>query len=193
MKYKFFLSQLKNIILNPAKAWETLDSKEISIKLIRDSFLLPLIIIVSVASFLGSLLFVNSQLSPVYPVTEGLKVFVLLIITVYSAAYILGEITYPLDLGKDFSISFRLIVFSLTPFLLCRIISSLFESLLFINITGLFGLYIFWTGAERMLNPPQYKKLPLLIATTVTVVGIYVVTDLLLTLLGERFFSAFFA
>jgi hypothetical protein len=193
MDYKYFLRGIKNIILNPGKAWEIIDSETKPVKMVRESFFFPLIILVSVSAVIGSFIFINPELSPVYSLFVGIKCFGLLYLTIYATAYIFGEITYPLDLGKDFNISFRIIVFSMTPFLLCEILSRLFESLLFVDIIGLYGLYIFWTGIEKMLTPPQYKKMPLLIATTFTIAGIYIATNLVLTMLMERVYFAFFA
>jgi hypothetical protein len=193
MDYKYFLRGIKNIILNPGKAWEIIDSETKPVKMVRESFFFPLIILVSVSAVIGSFIFINPELSTVYSLFVGIKCFGLLYLTIYATAYIFGEITYPLDLGKDFNISFRIIVFSMTPFLLCEILSRLFESLLFVDIIGLYGLYIFWTGIEKMLTPPQYKKMPLLIATTFTIAGIYIATNLVLTMLMERVYFAFFA
>ena len=193
MDYKYFLRGIKNIILNPVKAWETIDSETKSLKLPRDSFFFPLIILVSVSAVIGSLIYINSELSPVYSLFVGIKCIGVLYLTIYASAYIFGEITYPLDLGKDFNVSFRIIVFSMTPFLLCEILSRIFESLLFVNIIGLYGLYIFWTGIEKMLTPPQYKKMPLLIATAFTIAGIYIVSNLVLTMLLDRVYFALFA
>jgi len=193
MDYKFFLSGLKNIIFSPAKAWETIDSENKSIKVIRDNFLFPLIILVTISAIAGSLLFTNTELSPVYSVFTGIKWFLVFFISIYLTSLILGEITFPLDLGKDFSVSFRLIAYSLAPFILCQVLSRLFESLLFVNVIGLYGLYIFWTGAEKLVNPPQYKKMPLLIATTITLAVIYVGTNLLLNMLVDKVYYSFFA
>jgi hypothetical protein len=55
------------------------------------------------------------------------------------------------------------------------------------------GLYIFWIGTEKILNPPQYKKMPLLIAATITFAGIYVATDLLFSMITDRVYYSFFA
>lgn len=192
MNYKFFLLWIKNIIFNPAKHWETIISENTPAKLVRNSFLFPLIILVSVSAFIGSLLFTNAELSPAYSIFVSIKCFALLLFTVYVTAYIVSEITYPLDLGKDFNISFRIVVFSITPFLFCQILSRLFESLLFVNIVGFYGLYIFWIGVEKMLTPPQYKKIPMLVATVITIAGIYIATDLLLTMIMDRIYFAIF-
>jgi hypothetical protein len=184
---------IKDIIINPVKEWETIHSEIRSVRVIRNSFLFPVIFLVSVSATVGSLLYTNPELSSVYSVFVGIKCFLIFYITVYVTAFILKEITYPLDLGRNFAVSFRLIVYSVVPFLLCQVLSRLFESLLFINVLALYGLYIFWTGTERMLIPPVHKKMPLLIATFITFVGIFIVTDLLFTKLIERIYYTFFS
>ena len=193
MNYKFFLKSIKNIIINPVKHWETIASENTQSRIIRNSFFFPLVIMVSVSAYIGSILFTSAELSPVYSIFVSIKCFGLLLFTTYATAYILCEITYPLDLGKDFNISIRIVVFSIAPFLLCQILSRLFESLLFVNIIGFYGLYIFWIGAEKMLTPPQYKKMPMLIATVITISGIYIATNLFLTMIMDRFYFAIFA
>jgi hypothetical protein len=192
MYYKYFLHGIIDIILNPIEAWVTIDSEKRSVRFIRERFLFPLIILVSISAFLGSLIFINSELSPVYSIFAFIKCFGLLFFTIYSTAFVFSEITYPLDLGKNFTVSFKIILYSAVPFCMCQIMSLLFESLLFVNIIGLYGLYIFWTGAEKMLSPPQYKKMPLLIATTVTFTVIYIITNFLLTKLTDRIYYAYF-
>jgi hypothetical protein len=193
MDLKFFISGIKIILSDPEKAWEIINSENRPVKVVRDSFFFPLIFLVSVSAVAGSLFFTSAELSPVYSIFTGIKVFILLYITTYATAYMIGEITYPLDLGRNFSISFRITVFSITPLLLCQILSRLFESLQFVNVLGLYGLYIFWTGAEKMLNPPQSKKMPLIIAATITMAGIYILSGILLKLIIDRMYYAFFA
>jgi hypothetical protein len=192
MNFKFFLKGIINIILDPVKEWKSIDSEYRSVRFIRNSFFIPLTLLVSVSAFAGSLVFTNSELSPVYSILVSIKSFCLLYFTMYSTAFILTEISYPLDLGRDFNISFKITVYSITPFLLCQILSRLFESLLFVNIIALYGLYIFWTGAEKLLSPPQYKKMPMLIATTITMVGLYIGLNFILNMVVDRVYYAFF-
>ena len=193
MDYHFLLNGLKNILLNPSEYWETIHSENTALKHIRNNYLLPLVILVSLAYISGSLLFFNTELSVLYSILLGIRIFIVLTVTTYITAYIFGEISYPLDLGKDFNISFKLIVYSLSPFFLCQIVSSVFESLLFVNLIGLYGLYIFWTGADVMLKPPQHKRMPMLIATTFVITGVYVITDIFLTMLTDRIYFSYFA
>jgi hypothetical protein len=192
MDYRFFLRGLLNIFTNPKNNWISIIDNNTPVRVIRNSFLLPLAFIVTLSSFLGSLLFINTELSVVYSLLIALKHFILIIIAVYAGALILRETTYPLDLGRDYRTAFVLVVYSITPLLLCQIVSLLLESFLFVNVLGLFGLYVFWSGAEKLLNPPQYKKMPLLIAATITIAGIYIASDLVLSMFIDRFFFSYF-
>ena len=193
MNYKFFLKGITNIILNPAKAWDTIYSEKTPVKVIINSILIPLIILCSVSAFAGSLIFANAELNWIYSIFVGLKCFLLLFITIFTTSSIFSEITYPLDLGRDFKVSFSIISYSVIPFLLCQILSGIFESLLFVNVIGFYGLYIFWTGIEKMLNPPQHKKMPMVIATTICLLGIYVITNLVLNKLIDKTYYSFFS
>ena len=192
MDYKFLLSSLIQIIFIPGKAWDNIVLENRPVKDLRNSFLYPILILITIAAFLGSIIFSNKTLSPVYSIMTGVKYFVLFLFVTYMSTLILSEITKPLDLGKNFTISFRLIVYSLTPLFLCQIVSHLFESLIFVNVLSLYGLYIFWVGAEKFLNPPDYKKMPMLIAIFVVVTGILFAGNPVLTAIIDRVYFSFF-
>jgi hypothetical protein len=193
MSNKFLLFLVKDLIINPGQAWETIDTENKPVSQIRNGLLFPLSLLVSVSAFLGSLLYTNPGLSPVYSVLAGIECFILFYASVYAAAYVLREISHAMDMGRNWDVSFRLIAYSIVPFMLCQMISRLFESFLFVDVLSLFGLYIFWAGAERMLAPPAHKKLPLLIATFVSFTGIFIITDFLLTKIFDKIFYAFFS
>ena len=193
MAGKFFLLMVKDIIINPVKTWELIDSENRSVIVISYQFLFPLILLVSLSAFAGSLIYINPELSFVYSVFVGIKCFILFYITAYGTSFILKEITFPLELGRNFGVSFRLVSYSMVPLLLCQGLSRFFESLQFINLLALFGLYIFWTGAEKILTPAASKKIPLLVATFISFVGIFVASNFLLTKLISKIYFAFFS
>jgi hypothetical protein len=193
MDFNFLYHSLIGIIFKPGKEWSIIKEQNRTCNYLRNNFLIPISIVVSIAAFLGSIIFTNSTLSPVYSIFAGVRFFLLFLIVPYLSAMVLGEITKPLDLGKDFSVSFKLIVYSLTPLFLCQIASQLFESLIFVNVLSLYGLLIFWTGAEKMLNPPDYKKMPMLISIFVVTTGFFFAGNLALTTILDRIYFSFFA
>lgn len=101
--------------------------------------------------------------------------------------------TKALHLGSDFGLSFKIIAYSAVPFLICQIISRMFESFIFINVLALYGLYIFWIGVEKMLNSPEHKKLPLLIAATLAFILLLFAVNWILTWAVDKLYFAFFA
>jgi hypothetical protein len=193
MDYRFLYNRIKYIILNPPKAWSVIKEENRPIKDVRNSFFVPLVVLVAISSFFGSLIFTNSTLTPVYSVFVALKFLILHIVVVFASALVFGEITKALDLGKDYTVSFKIIAYSMAPLLICQIISHLFESLIFANILSLYGLYIFWIGAEKMLNPPEHKKMPMLVAAIVVVAGLYIAGLILLTSITDRIYFGHFA
>lgn len=193
MDYKFLYHRIKYLILDPVKAWDEIHSDNRPIKDVRNSFFFPLITLVAIAAFLGSVIFANTGLSVIYSILVGIKYFLLLCLVIYATAFIFREITYAMDMGRDFTISFKMIVYSIAPFLICQMVSRIFESFIFINILALYGLYIFWIGAEKMLNPPEHKKMPMLIAATLTMIGLYIAANFFLTMIIEKFYFAIFS
>ncbi|MDM8002340.1 MAG: hypothetical protein QUS66_05425, partial [Bacteroidota bacterium] len=107
--------------------------------------------------------------------------------------FVVREIMRALDLGHDFLVAFKLVAYSMAPIFLSLTVSRLFESLLFINVLGLYGLYIFWTGMEIMVNPPDHKKLPMIIATVVSMLIIFFLLQVILSKLTETVYFAIFA
>ena len=192
MGKKFLLFLVKDLIIDPAHAWETIAAENKPASQISIGVLFPLSLLVSVSAVLGSLLYTNSGLSPVYSIFTGIECFITFYISVYASSYILNKISFALDLGRNRLISFRLIVYSIVPFMLCQMISRIFESLLFVDVLSIFGLYIFWIGAEKMLTPPANKKLPLLFGAFISFIGIFIAADFLFTKLFDKIFYTFF-
>jgi hypothetical protein len=193
MDFKFLIDSVRKIILGPVEGWETIHSENIPVKYLRRNLLFPLILLASASAFLGSILFTNTELSKVYSVITGVKYFILICLVIYGTVFIFMEITNAFGLGKDFDSSFRIIACSAVPFLLCQVISRLFESFIFVNVLAFFGMYILWTGIEKMIHPPEQKKLPLLISATVVFIALFFIFNWLLNLVVNKSYFEFFA
>lgn len=193
MDFRFLYHRTKYFIINPGKAWEVVHREERPMKFVRGSFFMPLIILVSVSAFLGSMFFINTTLKPMYSVLAAITTFLFLYLGVYASAFIVREIMRALDLGHDFLVAFKLVAYSMAPIFLSLTVSRLFESLLFINVLGLYGLYIFWIGMETMINPPDHKKLPMIIATVVSMLIILLLLQVILSKLTHAVYFTIFA
>ncbi|MHC1733322.1 MAG: Yip1 family protein [Bacteroidales bacterium] len=193
MDLRFLYHRTKYFIINPGKAWEVVHREERPMKFVRGSFFLPLIILVSVSAFLGSMFFINTTLKPMYSVLAAITTFLFLYLGVYGSAFAVREIMRFMGLGHDFLVAFKLVAYSMAPIFLSLTVSRLFESLLFINVLGLYGLYIFWIGMEAMVNPPDQKKVPMIITTVVAMLIIFLLLQVLLSKLAQTLYFSIFA
>jgi hypothetical protein len=103
------------------------------------------------------------------------------------------EVTSALGLNSDFNCSFKIIVCSVVPFLLCQIVTRLFESFIFINILSFYGLYILWNGIEKLINPPERKKILLIVSASIAFIALLFLTNWILTLAFEKLYFSIFA
>lgn len=193
MNFKFLWNRITNLIIDPDKAWRTIYTENRPVGFVRTSFFFPLLIMVALSAFLGSLLFMNTGVSEAYSVLAGIKYFILFFVVIYGTTFLFRKIIKSIDLNTNFTTAFKIILFSLTPLLLCQIISRLFESFIFINILSLYGLYIFWTGTEIMLKPPENKRIPMLISVTAGFIALFAITSWLLNLLLDKIYFGLFA
>lgn len=193
MDFRFLYHRTKYFIINPGKAWDVVHRENRPMQFVRGSFFLPLSILVAISAFLGSALFINTTLKPMYSVLAAVNTFLFLYLGIHGSAFVLREIMRALDLGHDFLVAFKLVAYSMAPIFLSLTISRLFESLLFINVLGLYGLYIFWIGMEVMVNPPDHKKLPMIIATVIAMLIIFLLLQVILSKLTETVYFALFA
>ena len=192
MDFTYFFRQMALIIASPQKAWTPGPAAKLGASNVRNSLLLPLLLLVTVCAFLGSILLENVTMKTSYSILVGIRFFLLDLFTVYLSALILREILKAMDLASDYSTSFTLIVFSLVPFFICQMISLFFESFAFVNILALYGLWIFRAGSEILLNPAGHKKTPLLIAVFVVITELYIGLNLALSSIFTRIYFGFF-
>lgn len=192
MDFKFLAYTVRNLIIDPVKEWDVIRSENRPVSFFSRSLLIPLLFLASVSAFLGAFLFTNTELGNTYSVLKGIRFFTVVILATYGTAFIFNEITSFIGIRRDFSISFRIIVCSVVPFILCQIVSQLIESFIFVNILSAFGLYIMWTGIEKMHDPAEGKKLTLLIAATVSFIALFLVASSIMTSLTDRIYFSIY-
>jgi hypothetical protein len=193
MDFKFLADSIRNVTVDPIKAWDTIHSENHEAKFIKINLILPLTILAAVSAFLGSYFFINTGLTNLYSVLAGIKYLILYYLVIYCTALIITEIAKVMNLGTDLNLSLKLVAYSSIPFLICQILSRVFESFIFINVLALYGLYVFWVGMEEMIDPAEHKKIPFMIAAAVTFIALFYSADWILSAIIDKLYFAFFA
>ena len=190
MNFTFLYRNVQSLIADPSKAWDKILADNKSTGRINRVYILPFVFLIALSAFLGNVLFSRSEVPVLYFVLDSLIYFLLFYFSIYVTAWLSGRIMVTLKLPVSFTESFRLIAFSVIPFLICQIVSRLFESFIFINILAFYGLYIFWTGAGK-LNIPRDKRFIVLIASTALFISSFITASWLLTKIADRIYFTF--
>ncbi len=168
MKIAFsdIIDKSKQIIINPKSFWiskkEDLDS---SAKLLF-RFLLPIIIVVATAVFLGEF-FRSSDFYVGTALLKSLRIIVLFLLQYFIAVFFSNELIKTFGSEKNIDISRNLVAYSLTPFLLVSIVTGLIPFFYVMGILGLYSFYIFWVGVKELLVFPENKQSSYTIITIV--------------------------
>lgn len=193
MDLNFLVRSVKGLIGDPVKEWDLIQAENKSSLYFSMNLLFPLLVLASISAFLGSLLFTNTVLKGSYSILSGVKFFILLCLAIYGTTLIFKELTTSLGIRKDFASSFKIIVCSAVPFLLCQIVTRLFESFIFINILSFYGIYILWAGIERLTSPPERKKMLLTVSAFIAFIALLAVSNWILTLVFDKIYFSVFA
>jgi hypothetical protein len=193
MDFNFLLRSVRAILLDPVKEWDVIRAENKHALIFSRNLLFPLLILTSVSAFLGSFLFTNTVLKDSYSILTGIKYFAVLFLVIYGTTLVFKEVTNALGLNRDFNSSFKIIVCSVVPFLLCQIVTRLFESFIFINILSFYGLYILWTGIEKLINPTERKKILLIVSASIAFIALLSLTNWILTLAFDKLYFSIFA
>ncbi|MGB8490233.1 MAG: YIP1 family protein [Bacteroidales bacterium] len=192
MNFKFLYRSVESLIVDPSEAWDKILADNKGTGRINSVYLLPLVALIALSAFLGNVLFNRTEVSVLYFLLDSITYFLLFYFSIYVTAWLSARIMVTIKLPVSFAESFRLITFSVTPFLVCQIISRLFESFIFVNILAFYGLYIFWTG-EVKLNIPRDKRFIMLTASTALFISSYIVGNWLLAKVADGIYFTFFS
>lgn len=173
MNYKLLYKRLLQLITQPVNFWQLVKEEETRVSEVRLSVLLPAIILIAIASFIGIYLFSYNSLSIVYPILKAIEYFLIFLLTVEASFLVLNEITLYIFRSRISNSLYKLIVYSLIPFMLLMIITRVFSSLLFLNLGGLFGLYILWKGIDIMIGGEYKFRIRLFILFSLNILVFY--------------------
>ncbi len=175
------INRAKGLIINPAKEWDIINNENIDKTKIIKEYALPLIILASISTLIGSFgspKFLSPSIS--YSVISAFVTLAVSVVSIYISSYIINEIAPNFGLQKDLNKSFKLVIYSSTPAYLASIIANLHWTLGFLNILGVYSVYLFWLGSSQILNIQEDKKVGFVILSFVVLLVVYLVLAVLL-------------
>jgi hypothetical protein len=149
--------RVNDLLMQPATTWQTIAHENTSSTYLVNMYLLPLLMLGSLATFLGfGIIGSNSSLRQgvimaiSYFLTTGGGIF-LVAVALTKLAGFFTSIT-------DFHTALKLIIYAFTPALAGSVINVL-PSFIWLNtIFSLYGIYLLYLGLLALLKTPESKR-----------------------------------
>lgn len=160
---KEIIERIKAIITNPTETWGTIKSEKIEIKELLINYAAPLALIPALATLIG-LSIVGIRVPTGFiiriPFLEaliaGVVGYFLNLAILFAGAWVVGYLAAYFSSKSDFDLSFKLIVYSMTPVWVVGV-TALLPGIGILQILGLYGLYLLYKGLPILLETPDDK------------------------------------
>ena len=153
LSIKRIANNLILLIVKPGEFWSDLKSDKTGKNSLFVVYFLPLLSVVALAVFFGELL-KSHTLYIGFALLKSLREIVLLSGYYFLSVYFANELMEMSGGKKNKSVAQKLVIFSMTPYLLVSIITGLFPFLYIMDVLVLYSFYIFWLGAEELVELP---------------------------------------
>lgn len=189
MKFTFsnLTNRIKEIILTPKAFWTRTKSEPENQAELFTGFLIPLILIVSAAVFLGEF-FRSTHFYMGFAILKAIREIVLFLLQYFIAVYFTTTLMKSFGAEKNLEAARLLVAYSLTPFFLVSAVTGLFQFLYAVDILGVYSFYIFWIGGRELLEIPEQKRDSYLILTIVVNFLVFGFLSIILSKLLEIYY-----
>jgi hypothetical protein len=166
MKVNFnqIFKNIKAIIFEPVKFWELQKEDKSQDKHAFSNFLLPFLILIFLAVFVSEIVR-GSRFYLTFPLMKAGREVLLFLVQYVISVFLTNELIKTFGAIKNIFIARKLVIYSLTPFLLVSVITGMFPFLYVIEVLGLYGFYIFGMGVKILLEFPERKKTSYVLVT----------------------------
>ncbi|NQU84177.1 MAG: YIP1 family protein [Mariniphaga sp.] len=154
---KNIFNTIRELIFSPVKFWLGQKNRQQGQWQLLGGYYFLLVIITAIAVFIGAW-FNSAHFYIGFALLKSLREILLFTLLYFISIFLFNQLIPAYGGEKNLQAVRKLVVYSLTPYLLISVISGLFPALYIINIAGLYGVYIFWIGVRVLLNIPERKQ-----------------------------------
>lgn len=180
------IERAKNIIVNPKKEWDVINTEQPNTPSIVMGYVLPLVAIGAIAAFIGygligrNIGFGYKIKSTEWGIRWAVTVLASGIISVYLAAFVIDALAPTFKAEKNFGRSFQLVAYSFTPFWIGGVLNILPSLAIVGSLFGLYGLYLLYIGLPKLKNAPQEQQTSYFVVSLITLIVASIVLALII-------------
>lgn len=191
------IERAKNILIQPQKEWDAVNSEQPDIAGILMGYVLPLAGLAAVASFIGyGVIGFNYGFMKLSGTSWGLYYAVTVLVSAFAgvlvSAFVIDALAPSFGSEKNLGRSVQLVAYSYTASWVGGLLSVLPVLAIVGSLAGIYGLYILYLGFPKLKKTPADKHVSYFIVSIITIIVVYVVigfilSRILLSVLGLSF------
>ncbi len=180
------INRVKEIVLQPKKAWESIKTEETTVSEILKNYVLPLALIPAVASFIGygfigvRVPFVGHMNSIEWGLSQAITSFVSMFLGILVSGWVISWLAPKFNTTLSLNDAVKLVAYSYTPALLGGIFNLIPTLAILAALAGLYSLYVLYLGFKPITNVSEEKTTSYFVVSLVVIVAIYFVLGVIL-------------
>ncbi len=181
--------RVKTVLFLPKNAWEEIQNEDINTSSLIISYLLPLMLIPLIATFISygiigyKIPFLGYVSSYEMGLRQVVSVFFTTFIGVFIAAFIIDILAPTFGAEKNFNNSLKLVIYSYTPSLVGGIFLFYYATSILTALLGFYGLYLLYLGIKPMMNVKEDRQFVYFVISLVGTIGVFIALSFLFSLL----------
>jgi hypothetical protein len=173
---EYLIDRVKLVLIQPKLAWETISREQIERKDFLMSYVLPLVLIPTLASFIGYGLIGLGSYFKVASLSWGfhqaILAFVGAFLGVFVSAFCIHKLAATFDTEVSLTNAIKLVAYSYTPVWLAGVFYILPNLSIISLIAGIYSLYILYIGFVPITRVSEEKKTSYFIVSLILVIGV---------------------
>jgi hypothetical protein len=179
------IDRVKNILITPKTEWDVVNSETPDVQKILTTYVIPLIAIGAIASFIGwGLIGKSYGLWKLKGTGLGIRYAVIALVagllSVFLMAFVVDALAPTFKSEKNFGRSFQLAAYSYTAGWVGAIFNILPSLAIIGSLIGLYGLYLLYLGLPKLKKTPPEQVTGYFVASLVAMIVASFVIGLIL-------------
>lgn len=188
MDINAIIKRTVNIIIKPAEEWKVIEQENANKNTALFGYALPYIIVVSIATLIGCLIFNSFYFSMPYTIISTIFAFIIPFAGIIISAIIINSIAPGFGSTKNIDNAFKLVIYSYTATFIITMVTGLLPVLFFVSIAGGYSFFIMFFGLTPMMKTPEDKKVGYFIVSILIMLGVYTTLTFTLGLISTGLF-----
>ena len=174
INYMSVLERPFNLIHTPSSEWKKISEENPNMNHIIGSFLLPWLIILTIAAGIGTYIFTSRfTFTFTYLIGHMVSVFITTGSSIMISSWVISEAMPNFKLQKNINASFTIICYSLSPYMIATTIAYLLPIFNVVKILSFYSIYILYMGLPHIMDIHDNNRIEF---TTVSSIALMIIS-----------------